>query len=130
MLLSEPALPRVSHKTYESTLMQSISQLSVVHIGMCLFTKKPVPESICPIFDGPVASTRGQQVNLFQPESVQLRSVRMLLMVEGCGEVAVLPHVEVEVDLLGLCGVLSQLCWLLVSTGVSGFRCCILRIGK
>lgn len=54
----------------------------------------------------------------------------MLLVVEGCGEVAVLPYVEVEVDLLGLCGVLNQLCWLLVSTGVSGFRCCILRIGK
>lgn len=31
MLLSEQPLPRVLHKTYESTLMQSLSQLSVVH---------------------------------------------------------------------------------------------------
>lgn len=30
----------------------------------------------------------------------------------------------VEDDLRGLCGVQNQLCWLLMSTGVSGFRCC------
>lgn len=59
----------VFHKTYESMLMQSLSQLSVVHFDSVVHWLAHVfiHQKKCP--NGPVASTRGQQMNLFQSES-------------------------------------------------------------